>query len=72
MQTKSQQGLVKSILKQTQNNKQVENNKQMENNKLTIMNNKKNAKRMPCDYAAWDKFDVVGVGGGCDDSGCKY
>ncbi|MPC18380.1 RNA polymerase II-associated protein 3 [Portunus trituberculatus] len=59
--SKSHQGSAKSILKQTENNKQVEMNKQMENNKQTIMNdknNKKNTKRLPCDYAAWDKFDV--------------
>lgn len=59
--SKSHQGPAKSILKQTENNKQVENSKQMENNKQMIMNNnnnQKNAKKLPRDYAAWDKFDV--------------
>uniref|UniRef100_A0A0P4WBG9 RNA polymerase II-associated protein 3 n=1 Tax=Scylla olivacea TaxID=85551 RepID=A0A0P4WBG9_SCYOL len=58
--SRSHQGPAKSILKQTENNKQVEDNKQMESNKqmITSNNNKKKAKRLPCDYAAWDKFDV--------------
>ncbi|KAK8403389.1 hypothetical protein O3P69_000475 [Scylla paramamosain] len=59
--SRSHQGPAKSILKQTENNKQVEDNKQMESNKQMLTsnnNNKKKAKRLPCDYAAWDKFDV--------------